>query len=365
MLQNNIKKQKADASNNAAYQAMLAFNRANPDVRAAYKEMIHFHLKNKKSLDLQGVFFPAELTMHVSPVLQAYQQAGFYKNLEDAVKKGSEEEYTNLSALQRKAHADYWQTWLFGTWRLTQSIYTFDHKIIETVARNKIPDETPLKFFDTLPEWVQYVSFDGFDIPIHHQDTSGERTAKLLGFWAGYNFTSVDAKKSLLIFLHIDRQIGSVYDGFQPYILPLDDMTIGQLTGIFGDINYQAGKQLLKFALSCLLWLCTDKPDVQKDGQEQSLDMLSKPKYTTHKKTGEFVPPSSPVSYIVGDKIGAAEAAEAQKLANADLQARQQHTKRPHIRRGHWHGFWKGKVSERENRKWVMHWIPSIFVNGG
>lgn len=35
-------------------------------------------------------------------------------------------------------------------------------------------------------------------------------------------------------------------------------------------------------------------------------------------------------------------------------------TKRPHMRRGHWHHFWRGKSDQKEL---VLHWVLPIFVN--
>lgn len=35
-------------------------------------------------------------------------------------------------------------------------------------------------------------------------------------------------------------------------------------------------------------------------------------------------------------------------------------SKRPHMRRGHWHSFWTGP--KKGNRKLVLHWIPPTFI---
>ena len=34
--------------------------------------------------------------------------------------------------------------------------------------------------------------------------------------------------------------------------------------------------------------------------------------------------------------------------------------KRPHIRRGHWHGVWSGTG---QNKEFKIYWQPAIFVN--
>ncbi len=34
---------------------------------------------------------------------------------------------------------------------------------------------------------------------------------------------------------------------------------------------------------------------------------------------------------------------------------------RPHIRRAHWHGFWRGTEAER---KFFHKWLPPLFVGG-
>ncbi|MGC6378155.1 hypothetical protein ACNO7L_10190 [Bisgaard Taxon 45] len=37
-------------------------------------------------------------------------------------------------------------------------------------------------------------------------------------------------------------------------------------------------------------------------------------------------------------------------------------TRRPHIRRAHWHGYWTGKRDEPENRKFDLKWLPPFAV---
>lgn len=37
--------------------------------------------------------------------------------------------------------------------------------------------------------------------------------------------------------------------------------------------------------------------------------------------------------------------------------------KRPHIRRAHYHQFWKGKRTDEKSRRKVTHFLPPEFVN--
>lgn len=63
-------------------------------------------------------------------------------------------------------------------------------------------------------------------------------------------------------------------------------------------------------------------------------EQLFKPKYTIHKKTGAFVPPSQPTVFNLGKRLGA-EIRSYQEIIKKDLIDRPRAAVRPHIRRGH------------------------------
>lgn len=57
--------------------------------------------------------------------------------------------------------------------------------------------------------------------------------------------------------------------------------------------------------LPILLWLCVEDPDITNMKDERiEREQLFKPKYTIHKKTGVFVPPSQPIVFNLGKRLG-------------------------------------------------------------
>ena len=116
---------------------------------------------------------------------------------------------------------------------------------------------------------------------------------------------------------------------------------------------------ILKFALSLLLWLCAEEPDITSiAGEPVTGEQLRLPKYGRNKKTGAFVPPSQPHIYDIGKRLGG-EVRDFNKR-NGAPDARISSRKRPHIRRGHWHGVWTGTG---QNKEFKVYWQPAIFVN--
>lgn len=76
------------------------------------------------------------------------------------------------------------------------------------------------------------------------------------------------------------------------------------------------------------------------------------------KKTGVFIPPNRPIIYNIGKRLGGEIRTFNDKIAATD--SRISNRKRPHIRRGHWHGVWSGTG---QNKEFKIYWQPAIFVN--
>ena len=111
--------------------------------------------------------------------------------------------------------------------------------------------------------------------------------------------------------------------------------------------------------LSLLLWLCAEEPDISNiKGEPVTPEQMRIPKYGRNKKTGAFVPPSQPIIYEVGKRLGGEVRQFNKEYGRSD--GRTSSRKRPHIRRGHWHGVWKGVGQDRQ---FSVYWQPAIFVN--
>ena len=70
-------------------------------------------------------------------------------------------------------------------------------------------------------------------------------------------------------------------------------------------------------------------------------------------------PPEAPMVWEVGWKIGRRIRKAAQGEGTGAGGA-----VRAHLRRAHWHGFWKGPRKEVDKREMVVKWLPPIMVKG-
>jgi hypothetical protein len=103
--------------------------------------------------------------------------------------------------------------------------------------------------------------------------------------------------------------------------------------------------------LSMLLYICSDKPEIdnfREPGTAPSRVTLKKVK-----KGFRFFVPSEQRIWVVGEKTGEA----IRKYATSGGHGK---SKRPHLRRAHWHGYWRGKKGRQEFRP---AWLSPITVN--
>lgn len=310
-----------------AFQAMLDFNKLH-DVKEVYRMMQLWHLKNN---DDSGVFCNSLAITKFTPRLM------MYSNLDDIDYHG----YEYLQYLQ-----------VFGTWRYTLGIYRIDEDVQADVIKSPIPLDTPMSIFENLPEWCVY-----FELGMT------EAAHEVHGFWALFD-GSADKKFLKLIFhTNVDvlayillpiRDGYTIDDALNEYHL---NATKDPILAKQAKANEQ---DMARVALSHLLWLCVEAPDISKiTGEPLDKASLRQPKHTVNKKTGVFVPPNQPFIYEIGKRLGGEVRTFSERIGSTD---RISSRKRPHIRRGHWHGHWRGTGQAKE---FFVKWQPAVFVNAG
>lgn len=137
----------------------------------------------------------------------------------------------------------------------------------------------------------------------------------------------------------------------------------------FGDaqreqIEYEAEllREVMAKVLSLLLYLCSEEPDYG----DKKPPVYSVPQKVKGKE--KWFAPAWVKDWDVGVRIGAAirKYRVEQTESEVGISSGDRHTpKRPHIRRAHWHGFWQGKRTEVEQRKFILRWIPPTPVKIG
>ena len=124
-------------------------------------------------------------------------------------------------------------------------------------------------------------------------------------------------------------------------------------------ITAEADKLALYTYLPMLLWLCAEEPDITNMmGEPLTTEQVRQPKYQ-QKKSGQFIPPNSPRIYKLGQRLGGEIREFKEQIAQSE-DTRKGIAKRPHIRKGHWHGYWHGSGQDKQ---FVPKWLSAMFVN--
>lgn len=238
-----------------------------------------------------------------------------------------------------------------GTWRYTQGIYRFEPEFFDALENTEPSGDLPSEVLFRLPEYCVYV-----EIP---------RAGPLKGFFAHLEYDYNTGRPELRFWVDDDR-------GQFPFVMHIGDWSIeeairrandealsrfdnaGSAAAAKAAIEEHMGQTTRMFRLftSMLLYLSSDAPEIEPI--ERELPARPKPQRT---KNGMILqPPNSPRVWTVGS-----ESAKAIRKWEKVPTGERHESPRPHIRRAHWHGFWKGPKSGM--RSFFYKWIPPIPVN--
>jgi hypothetical protein len=254
-----------------------------------------------------------------------------------------------------------------GAWRLTQGIYKFDTELLNALIDTEMSRELPFEVLFRLPQWGVYIDlsnatnladgdFDtcGFFAFLEDDVKTGRAELRLVISSMSYD--------SLIAMPPLCLGDWSVHDGVMMaqkeivknieahYSSPVDDEARERIDATLGKVA-----KVIEPLVSVLLYLCSDEPDIAHFEGEY-------PRYATPKKTKRglrlFAPDREQI-WSVGENIGRQirEALEREK-------SNEWHGRRPHIRRAHWHGFWRGK-RDSEERRFGYQWLYPIAVGAG
>ena len=239
-----------------------------------------------------------------------------------------------------------------GTWRVTQGIYRFDPDLAKALIASPLVGAIPVEMLMKLPEWCLYI-----ETPDYHFNGK-----PLYGFFVHLEFDTNNSGTELRFLMDGDT-------GLTPYVLHVGKWTITeamdrstreaskQADSAAIDFNYEASRDVtesvameIRPLISLLMYLCSEDPEY-KGGAKTN----GRPAPIKTKKGWRLFPPDKPKTVIVGATIGTAlRAAEANSGGVSGT------SKRPHIRGGHWHGYWKGKRGEQTLS---YRWLPPMAIN--
>lgn len=333
------------------------------DTKTTYKMMRAWHKEHQPK---DGVFCTSEATVKCSP------------DLERAMREVARDYMVSKSLTSEKiplAMALQFSLHLYGTWRNSLGIYTVDEDIAADLVKSPIPADTPSHIFARLPDWCVYI-----EMPTSEKNNvfGNDGDIQFLGFWAMLDakpvINSIDIL-ALSIIPNIFYPKEPSRFNYTPIQMAISEsMTVMEAINEIDSIDKNAidalqegvatreeaeRKELLLQLLPTLLWLCAEEPDISNiKGEPISGSELRAPKYGVNKKTGDFVPPSQPTIFHLGKRLGGEIRTFQDKINNKDKSSATR--KRPHIRRGHWHGVWKGTA---QNKHFSVYWQPAVFVN--
>lgn len=239
-----------------------------------------------------------------------------------------------------------------GTWRYSKAVYSFDVNLHSSLLKSAITGNIPSEVFYKLPNFCLYIEADSF------LDRWAE--SPLYGFFVHLEY-DVTTKISELRFI-FDTDHGLV-----PVMLHLGNWSIREsIAKMFDVVNQNLPLEAEKFNpdhyealaadispyLSLVIYLCSDEPDVNNHTKN-----AGRPSYKYVKGAAKVFAPKDIGFFTVGESVGK----KLSSIYNYNVKA-DGTSKKPHIRRGHWHGYYKGNAN---NKTFFYKWIPPLFVGGG
>jgi hypothetical protein len=237
-----------------------------------------------------------------------------------------------------------------GTWRLTKRVYTFDSTIFEMVWN------TPLRANEPIPSYLLK------HLPVRAVWIECPPDHKLQGFLACCDYGSAGESLAIYGFERETLRPLSAQIYFDEQVT-LDAELDRQRSAFTHEPIFDAvTKPLIKGMVSCLLYLCSDKPDIVVPDNYQPLKI---------RKTalGSIpIPVDQVEEWLVGSRLGPKfrreDEGETRPKARGTGEVQFQgpptgRRLRRHIREAHWHLYWTGKGRNKP----VLKWLAEIKVN--
>jgi hypothetical protein len=271
-------------------------------------------------------------------------------------------------------------------WQHSKHIYRFDETLAEELKSQELNEELPLEVLSRLPYPCMYIAcptirttmigdehiVDGFfvfrstitySVDFNNAPQlvivylkNGRGTAYELSL-NHKTMTGVLDEQMKLDLTGEDKIIGSTYDANTDEII--ERITIRDycekhrmtFTKYKEQYRNEFKRQIAGF-LNLILYI------VAENSEQEIIYRPAQGNYRTNPKK----PKSEATMHKVGVRIGAALRAASIRYENGTIVGdKGAGTKAPHMRRGHYHHFWKGP--RKGKRELIVHWIPPIGIN--
>lgn len=251
-----------------------------------------------------------------------------------------------------------------ASWRVSQGIYRFDPDVLQELLDTEIDNELQIDLFFRLPEWCVYIEIDrdielighvhGFFV--HLEDDAKDHHPEL-------RFVLLYDENFIVLPFHLtSTKINDCLEATRQYTISNIQKDGAKMKDFLHNqkLMKEIYDQCLFPFLPLVMYLCTEEPDFL---ENQIAAMPKRPKPTKTKNGMRWFEAPKLTTWEIGYRIGAALRIAKNKHAaegSPDSDREGYHAKKtPHIRRAHFHTFFRG-----ENRaERFLKWLPPIPVN--
>lgn len=286
---------------------------------------------------------------------------------------------TEAAILERVVGRAHWPNQLavgFAAWRSGKTIYRFDSSLAWALGKTPMNNEIPVEVLKRLPQYGTYV-----EVKFKHSDEVKKVIPEVFGMLAFYDMVdqpvSLDDKTQLVLSLvmvpiidgrgqseHV-QTFGEMMLTKPPLAIPLlKGRTVEDCLKID---QFRRGAELSKLTndsltmwnmlLNMVLYVCSEEPD--KEGV--------RPGQTDATRRDLGASGGDVEAWNVGTRLGAVlrKVDGEEKFFDESIESSGEPTgvrMRPHIRTGHWHGYWFGPRNA-DARGYRMKWVAPTLVN--
>lgn len=246
---------------------------------------------------------------------------------------------------------------VLGTWRYTKTVYRFDDTLKEELLNMELK-VLPIDVFKKFPNYAIYVD----NAISEYVDNAISEKDAIKGFWASvgtYNgrpelrFAFNTDLADSIYYISLILQGDTLEDACNATVKDYAEAFIeDENKEEFLEKAYEGMVRSLTPSIKLLVYLCSQNPDIQDLKRDKEYSSSSKTVINPNKRLD---PAKEITCWNVGSNIGKDIKAVRQDLNNCERKS-----VRPHIRKAHWHGFYKGK---RDGEREYFHkWIAPVLV---
>lgn len=235
-------------------------------------------------------------------------------------------------------------------WRATQDIVFFDKDIYNYFKYTDIDRNLPINLFYQFPAWsiwfdlpnmeIAGLFYDGFFASICTYINIDNEKYEFLVIYP-YNYETHDVCK---ITINLEQSLSVAVDNIN---------NASELKGMTEKLSINNS---LMQAINMIIYVCAYGLN------GGTVPVTTKPEFPMPRKTKKgwrIFPPDKPRIHVLGKEFG-----DMIRKAESTYTPGTGTSKRPHVRRAHWHSYWTGARQDADNRKLIVKWLHPMIIGG-